>query len=70
MRTDTSSRRRRGRGGQGALVLPAQVGCSQVFSGGMARTALPSATSGTAPRLRLQQDSAQRVTDDTAPAPR
>lgn len=45
MRTDTSSGRRRGRGGQGALVLPAQVGCSQVFSGGMARTALPSATS-------------------------
>lgn len=34
MRTDISSTGWRGRRGQGALVLPAQVGCSQVSSEG------------------------------------
>ena len=46
------------RGGQRALILSAQICCTQVFSGEIARATLPSPTSDTAPRLLLQYSTA------------
>lgn len=43
----------RARGGQRALILSAQICCTQVFSGEVTRVTLPSLISITAPRLLL-----------------